>query len=178
MRLERVIQVRKLMFIRSILVMEDGSVPKTVFCERAKFYFDNVRFCSRNDQCSPVFDMLNVCSIFGFLEIVKDMVTNEHYYPKVTWREMVWKKTNTVAKDGVCFHCELWGICTFCQDNLQIIDLGSLRIIVDTSKMTSMINAMTSRRLWGDIHFENFQAVRSRVLPGMTLTCLTCNCNW
>ena len=92
MRLERVIQVKKLMFIRTIMIMKDGSVPKTVFCERAKFYCDNESFSARNDQCSPVFDMLNVCTIFGFLEIVKDMVTKQHYYSKGTWREMVWKK--------------------------------------------------------------------------------------
>ena len=92
MSLKRIIQVKKLMFIRTILVMEDGSVPKTIFCERAKFYLNNVRYCSGNTQSSPVFDMLNVCTIFGFLEIVKDMVTKQHFYPKITWREMIWRK--------------------------------------------------------------------------------------
>ena len=38
MRLERIIQIRKLLFIRSIMVMQDDELPKKIFCDRAKCY--------------------------------------------------------------------------------------------------------------------------------------------
>ena len=36
MRLERVIQTRKLMFMHTILVMEDENLSKKIFCDRAR----------------------------------------------------------------------------------------------------------------------------------------------
>ena len=44
MRLERIIQIRKLMFIPTILIMDDNSLTRKIFCERAEVYFsdDNI----------------------------------------------------------------------------------------------------------------------------------------
>ena len=92
MRLERVIQIKKLMFIRSILVMEDHAVAKKIFCERANFYFRNILDGRANIHSSIVFDLLNVCDIFDLLEEVKNLIQRQHFYPKPVWKEMVWKR--------------------------------------------------------------------------------------
>ena len=39
MRLERYIQIKKLMFITTIIAMNDDDLPKRMFCERAKASF-------------------------------------------------------------------------------------------------------------------------------------------
>ena len=92
MRLERIIQIRKLMFIRSILAMEDNAVAKQVFCERASFYFENIQIGSANICRSVVFDLLNVCVIFNVLTEVQNMVLRNHLYSKAAWKGIVWKR--------------------------------------------------------------------------------------
>ena len=92
MRLERIIQLKKLMFILTIMKMDDGDLPKRIFCERAKFYFLNMHIGAENNYQSAVFDLLNVSLVFGLLEKVKDMVLNRHIYGKNVWKEWVWKK--------------------------------------------------------------------------------------
>ena len=88
MRLERVIQIRKLMFMRTILVMED----EKILCDRARIYFSNENFGADNLSRSVVFDLLNVSSVFGLIEEVKNMIKNQHFYPKSVWRNIVWRR--------------------------------------------------------------------------------------
>ena len=92
MRLERIIQIKKILFLRTILVMEDDAVQKIVFCERARFYFLHEQIGIDNLYRSPVFDILNVCSLFGLTNEVKNMVERQHYFSKEIWRDMVWKR--------------------------------------------------------------------------------------
>ena len=92
MRIERIIQIRKRMFIRSILVMDDNSLSKKIFSERAIVYFTNDLTDTENTSNSMVFDLLNVSSTFGLLDEIRGMIENQHFYPKSVWREMVWKK--------------------------------------------------------------------------------------
>ena len=92
MRLERVIQIRKLMFIRSIIIMDLNALSRKIFCERAAQYFNDVVYNSENICQSTVFDLLNVCDIFGMLDEVRNMIERDHYYPKAMWKEMVWKR--------------------------------------------------------------------------------------
>ena len=92
MRLEWIIQIRKLLFIRSIMVMQDDELPKKIFCDRAKCYFSNVQYGNENLLQSAVFDLLNVCAIFGLLNEVKSMVERHRLFPKTIWKRMVWEK--------------------------------------------------------------------------------------
>ena len=92
MRLERIIQVKKMMFVRSILAMDQDDLARTIFCERAEYYFENVDFGRDNRFRNSVFDLLNVCEIFGLLDKVKRMVRQNHVYSKGTWRDIVWRK--------------------------------------------------------------------------------------
>ena len=92
MRLERIIHIRKIMFIRTIMIMEVNSLPRLIFCERAKQYFLDPVQGRANPRHSQVFDLLNVSITFGLYKEVKDMVEGHQFYPKRTWRNMVWKR--------------------------------------------------------------------------------------
>ena len=92
MRLERIIQIRKLMFVRTILVMSDDELPRKIFCERARVYFADEIMGSENAYDSAVFDLLNVSSLFGMLDLVRNMIDRNHIYPKPIWKSMVWRR--------------------------------------------------------------------------------------
>ena len=92
MRLERYIQIKKLMFIRTILVMDEDDLPKVIFCQRARLYLVNIDVCQENRDNSAAFDLLNVSCIFGMLDDVRNMVESGHFYPKMLWKDKVWKK--------------------------------------------------------------------------------------
>ena len=79
MRIERIIQIRKLMFIRSILVMDDTSLSKKIFCERAIVYFTNDLTDTEKTSNSMVFDLLNVSSTFGLLDEIRGMIENHTF---------------------------------------------------------------------------------------------------
>ena len=57
MRLERIIQIKKLMFIRTIMVMDDDDLPKKIFCDRAIAYFSDTHYGNGNHSQSAVFDV-------------------------------------------------------------------------------------------------------------------------
>ena len=80
------------MFLRTILVMDDDALPKVIFCERAKFDFTHELIGIENVHRSPVFDILNLCSIFGLSEEVRNMVERQHFYSKEIWKDKVWKR--------------------------------------------------------------------------------------
>ena len=92
MRLERIIQIKKLLFVRLILVMSDDELPKIVFCERTSIYLLNPHIGHQNDYNSAVYDLLNVCDTFGLLIDVRNMVERQYFYSKANWRDKVWKK--------------------------------------------------------------------------------------
>ena len=54
------IQVKKLMFPRTILIMEDDDVCKHILIARARECSANLDTCRRNDFSSPIFDILDV----------------------------------------------------------------------------------------------------------------------
>ena len=72
--------------------MEEDAIQKIVLCERARFYFRREQIGNENVYRSPVFDILNVCSLFGLTNEVRNMVERQHLYSKEVWRDMVWKR--------------------------------------------------------------------------------------
>ena len=92
MRLERYIQIKKLLFIRTLLVMKDEELPRVIFCQRAILYFHAIDVCRENRDNSAVFDLLNVSHTFGILDDVRNMIVDGYLYTKVAWKEKIWKK--------------------------------------------------------------------------------------
>ena len=92
MRLERIVQIKKLMFIRTIMVMDESELSRIIFCERTRQYMSHPDVGNTNRKNSQVFDLLNTSIIFGLYEHVINMVVRGHFYAKSKWREMVWSK--------------------------------------------------------------------------------------
>ena len=80
------------MFIRTILIMDEENLSKKIFCDRVRIYFFNEILETENVSRSPVFDLLNVSSVFGLIDEIKNMIENHYFYPKLVWRNIVWKR--------------------------------------------------------------------------------------
>ena len=92
MRVERFIEIKKLLFIHSILSRDNGDTTKTIFVERAKKYFDNVEVCSMNSFRSSVYDLLNTADTFGIINDIRNMVYRNVEWGRAHWREKLWKR--------------------------------------------------------------------------------------
>ena len=78
MRLERLIHVKKLLFIRAILKMNDDTSIKKIFIARYELYINDRQECSKNKYLSPVYDILNIANMFGILDCIGDII-HKHY---------------------------------------------------------------------------------------------------
>ena len=92
MRLERYIQVKKMLFIRSIMTLDDQTLSRKVFCERATILYRRPGFRDFDNSHSVVFDLLEVASTFNMHEEVKDMVERDRHFSKGLWKERVWAR--------------------------------------------------------------------------------------
>ena len=89
MRIENFIYGKKLIFIRTILIMDD-SIYKSVLKIRAIRFNENIRAGMINEGDSPIFDWLRISIIFGLYEVVMNMIINSHMYSKEGWKKLVW----------------------------------------------------------------------------------------
>ena len=90
MRLERYVQIKKLLFVRSIMAMNDGEVAKVFFVERTKSFYlgeNNIP-----GEWSIVHDILTVVSLFGLETEIRNMVERDYSYDKSVWKRIVWEK--------------------------------------------------------------------------------------
>ena len=92
MRLERYIQVKKMLFIRSIMTLDDQTLSRKVFCERATILYRRPGLRDFDNSHSVVFDLLEVASTFNMHEEVKDMVERDRHFSKGYWKERVWAR--------------------------------------------------------------------------------------
>ena len=92
MRLERFVQVKKMLFIRSILVLDDQTLSRKIFCERASVLFDNEGQDADEVGFSLVSDLLNTAIIFNLWNEVRGMVLYGHRYSKQVWKCKVWDR--------------------------------------------------------------------------------------
>ena len=92
MSLDRIIQVKKLLFLRTILVMKDEDVCKRILIARTNDFADNFNLARQNEFCSPIFDILNVSIQVGMYDICMRMITTGCYLSKEEWKKLVWEK--------------------------------------------------------------------------------------
>ena len=81
------IKARKIVFVRTILNMNENMPIRRVFIERLREY----QVGCDNPYDSPVIQLLQYCSEFGLMGIV-DQMAHGHVLSKVGWKNMVWKK--------------------------------------------------------------------------------------
>ena len=92
MSIHRVIQVKKLMFLRTILVMEDNDICKRILVHRAEEFCNNIEIGRRNEFCSPIFDILSTSIQVDLFDIYMRMVRTGCTFSKAEWRKKVWEK--------------------------------------------------------------------------------------
>ena len=91
LRIETYIQVKKLLFLLSIICMEGGNRIRMVFSERLTAYLNDPVAGMNNRNQSPVFDILNTSIRFGLLGTVIDMSLGRiPVMPKKKWSDSIW----------------------------------------------------------------------------------------
>ena len=79
------------MFLRTILVMDDGSVCKKLIYQRAQDCLEDTYRSNLNENDSPVFDLLNVSRRTDLFDICIRMITTGCYDSKLEWKNLVCK---------------------------------------------------------------------------------------
>ena len=82
LRLVRLVEVKKLLFVRAILVLDVTEPSRRVFCRRFEDYMDAPVTSRENVYGSVVFDLVNVAVLFGLLDDVCNMVAFGLYVVK------------------------------------------------------------------------------------------------
>ena len=90
-RLDRLVQVKKLLFVRSILVMDQDDVVRVVFIER---YRALKRHDPRDESHGEIVvaDLMDTISLFSLCMEVDNMVERNHFYQKGLWKKVVWER--------------------------------------------------------------------------------------
>ena len=70
----RYISAKKLLFLRTIIVMNEMAVCKRILVSRAEDFLQDIDKGSRNEFESPIFEMLKTAHEFGILEICTYMI--------------------------------------------------------------------------------------------------------
>ena len=92
MRIENFIYAKKVIFIRSICVMEDGSMYKDVLKYRCEVFNSDVEKYSKNEADSPIFEMLKSAILYGLYQEVLYMINTGCHFSKKEWSNLVWEK--------------------------------------------------------------------------------------
>ena len=89
--IDRFIQIKKLLFMRTIAVMDDDDPIKRVLVARTHEFTQDLEKNRRNENDSPIFDLLDTSIRTGMYDTCMQMIMNGHYYSKEGWRKMVWE---------------------------------------------------------------------------------------
>ena len=114
MRLERFIEVKKLLFLRSIACNDDG-VIHNILNRCTENFLSNPALGLENPFLSPVYDLLNTATTFGCLNEVRNMVQQGHFWSKNSWRDMVWAKAWQLEN-------VFWCVQTRCHQSLSLLN--------------------------------------------------------
>ena len=90
--LEIYIYIKKLLFIRTIAILNEDSVYKHIFMNRYMKYMNNRQISQENILESPTFDILRIAEIFGLIAEVDGMLNGTKYLSKPQWKNLVWTK--------------------------------------------------------------------------------------
>ena len=103
MRLESFIAGKKLLFVRTIIMMNDLSPVKMIFVQRCIAFDRNMEAGLTNKFDSPIFDILRMSLCFNLYNEVMRMVKGLAVFSKSQWSKMVWRKAWQVEGSGLVF---------------------------------------------------------------------------
>ena len=99
--IDRCIQVKKLLFLRTITIMEEDSICKTILKCRAESFRVDINTRGTNNNDSPIYDILNTSIEVGLHDVCMNMILNDHYYSKENWKRIVWENVWSREEDDV-----------------------------------------------------------------------------
>ena len=85
------INVKKMLFLRTIITMPDDAICKRVLVHKATEYRNDPLRGTRNTYNSPINELLNVSREFGILELCLDLIENGCHLSKYEWKKKVWE---------------------------------------------------------------------------------------
>ena len=89
--IDRMVQIKKLLFVRTMTILDDNAICKRVLKARTQVYIGDIAKGRSNVTDSPVYDILNTAEKVGLFGECINMIQNGHYYSKECWRQMVWQ---------------------------------------------------------------------------------------
>ena len=107
-RLETFIYIKKLLFVRTVAKMKDGSIYKQVFLLRSMQFDGDMKRFATNEFDSPIFDILRTANIFGLYREVMGILHGARVYSKVSWRELIWRRAWQVEDEDWNFRTRLF----------------------------------------------------------------------
>ena len=114
-RLERFVEVKKLLFLFTIIMLDDGNPIKTAFLQRSSFFFEHTEECDDNYFRSPTFDLLQTAQTFGLLERVRNTILTGINVTKQVWKSLIWKRAWDLEKT-------FWSIQIKSHESLSVLD--------------------------------------------------------
>ena len=97
-RIENFVYAKKVIFIRSICVLEDGSMYKDVLKHRCHTFNSDVDRHSKNDADSPIFEMLKSAILYGLYQEVLNMINMGCQFSKEEWSNLVWERAWSIER--------------------------------------------------------------------------------
>ena len=113
-RLERLVEIRKLLFVRSLLALNPDDPSRSIFCSRLDDFLDDREASLVNQHVSIVFDIFQVANTFDVLDDVTNMVRRGHVWSKYEWRKKIWEKAK-------CLDACMWRVNRRCYRNLDLL---------------------------------------------------------
>ena len=110
LRLEIFIYLKKVLFVRSIAVMEDDSVYKQVFRQRLIQYNVNPPESNANRCDSPIYDIINATILFGLYDDAVGMILGTKMFSKHQWKLKVWDNAWYIEKQDWSIRSELFSV--------------------------------------------------------------------
>ena len=105
---ENFVYAKKLVSLRTLVIMQDESVYKQVLLLRTRQFCNNIEVIVANQHESPVFDMLRVALMYGIFEEVINMVIKKHYFSKNDWKKLVWPRPWIIEDEDWSFRTEFF----------------------------------------------------------------------
>ena len=84
------IQVKKLLFVRTMTILDDSAVCKKILVSRTHNCIVDMEKGRINEHNSPIFEILKAAEDVGIFGECINMIINGYFYPKEGWRCIVW----------------------------------------------------------------------------------------
>ena len=90
MSLDRFVQGKNLMFIRTILELKEDATCRRLLVDRSLKFSQDIQRARGNENDSPIFSLLNANIDADLFDTCMNMIHTGRYYTKEQWKKVVW----------------------------------------------------------------------------------------